>query len=323
MEDGEYKSDLKLRKSMIYSELSPRIENPAHGLKNNHSISLSIHSMDFTDSINTRSRMLVKTPSYPKFIPDISMESVLETAARKKSHEETYRENSSAYRRLRANSSAIIKERIRQKELLKDVHPPVLTTKSLRPHIAEDFDFAGKIEDFNLPLDPLSVNPRRTGYSRGHIRTMLSLDTFGPNSSSVISTMREQASRPESPNVDRYRFNRTNELSSRTGSPHQKQAMVTTYDPRTLSASRCIESGSLGYFGTTLTLEDRLLNGPPLKSKEWFKQYSNSRKMEMDAKEERKKAMARRIESESEAAIERANIEMFEATLKQKLITIK
>lgn len=316
MEEGEYQSSLKFRKSSIYSELSPRTENCSYQLKNNHSMAQSTHTMDIKESINTRSRLLVKTPSYPKFIPDISMDSVMETVSRKKSHEETFRENSSAYRRLRANSSAIIKERLHQKELLKDVHPPVLTSKSLRPHILEDFDFSGKIEDFNLPLDPLSVNSRRTGYSRGHIRTMLSLDTFGPNSSSVISTMREQGSRPESPNIDRYRANQ----SPRTGSPPQ---LVKTYDPRTLTASRCIESGTLGYFGTTLSLDDRLLNDPPLKSKEWFKQYSTLRKNEMEAKEEKKRAAARSIESAREAAAEQANIEMFEAALKEKLIRIK
>lgn len=58
------------------------------------------------------------------------------------------------------------------------------------------------LEDFNRP-DNLTED-RTTGFTPGHIRSMLQLDTYGPAHSVKVNTQRQMGVLPQSPNVDRY-----------------------------------------------------------------------------------------------------------------------
>lgn len=60
----------------------------------------------------------------------------------------------------------------------------------------------GALEDF---IHDEPVRPRSTGYSKGHVRNMLGLDTFGEKSSEEIRAQRELGLLPQSPNTDRYK----------------------------------------------------------------------------------------------------------------------
>lgn len=66
-------------------------------------------------------------------------------------------------------------------------------------------------------LQPKSlVEPRRTGYSRGHIRSILELDTFGPQHSERVNEERLAGTLPMSPNIDR---NNSRNSTGRCSSP--------------------------------------------------------------------------------------------------------
>ena len=58
------------------------------------------------------------------------------------------------------------------------------------------------VEDF---LQPKNLTRRRvTGYSPGHIRSLLDLDTFGPNHSQKVEAKRSSGILPMSPNMSRF-----------------------------------------------------------------------------------------------------------------------
>ena len=59
-----------------------------------------------------------------------------------------------------------------------------------------------QVEDFLQPKCPL--RDRKTGYSAGHIRSVLELDTFGPNHSEFVEAMRMSGELPASPNYNRF-----------------------------------------------------------------------------------------------------------------------
>lgn len=98
--------------------------------------------------------------------------------------------------------------------------PQFPITKSLKekPPPAELRTF---VEDF---LQPKNLTRRRvTGYSPGHIRSLLDLDTFGPNHSQNVEKKRMTGLLPMSPNASRFspnggRLSGISEIGSRLGS---------------------------------------------------------------------------------------------------------
>jgi hypothetical protein len=82
-------------------------------------------------------------------------------------------------------------------------------------------ELRSSIEDFIQPKD--QVSPRSTGYSRGHIRSILELDTFGPQHSDRISESRSHNSLPLSPNLDRNKSRQ-----QRVGPPDSKNNFADT-----------------------------------------------------------------------------------------------
>lgn len=82
----------------------------------------------------------------------------------------------------------------------KDLHPPKYGYNF--PRIPKDHsELHSTVEDF---IQPKTLTARRnTGYNRGHIRSILDLDTFGPHHSQVVTYERLSGSLPISPNIDR------------------------------------------------------------------------------------------------------------------------
>lgn len=89
--------------------------------------------------------------------------------------------------------------------------PKFPITKSLKekPPPAELRTF---VEDF---LQPKNLTRRRvTGYSPGHIRSLLDLDTFGPNHSQRVEDKRSSGLLPLSPNASRFSPSSSRRLSA-------------------------------------------------------------------------------------------------------------
>jgi len=85
------------------------------------------------------------------------------------------------------------------------------------------------LADFIEPQDP--VRPRSTGYSAGHTRSLLGLDSFGPRMAERNRLAREVGMLPDSPNVDRERV-----LANRSPSPD--------HDPNVNTDSRASSPGN-------------------------------------------------------------------------------
>jgi len=90
----------------------------------------------------------------------------------------------------------------------------------------EEPELRTSIEDFIQPKD--QTKNRSTGYNSGHIRTVLQLDTFGPNHSDSVSEGRMSGVLPLSPNYDRNKSpnsksnSQSRDLGSSTNSTHSK-----------------------------------------------------------------------------------------------------
>jgi hypothetical protein len=104
---------------------------------------------------------------------------------------------------------------IQQKHQMRDLLPtmhPISDPRDISPpkfgynfprKTREHSELRSSVEDF---IQPKSLTGRRsTGYNRGHIRSILELDTFGPQHSEVVTDARLSGSLPLSPNIDRNR----------------------------------------------------------------------------------------------------------------------
>ena len=110
-----------------------------------------------------------------------------------------------------------------------------------------------KVEDFIKPYDLLS--DRKTGYNAGHIRSILSLDTYGPNHSILVQKERILGNKPQSPNSDRnhilitkedredLRSTRQTSRSSRRSSRSSVDYQVTGYSSGVLLSDFNFNSG--------------------------------------------------------------------------------
>jgi hypothetical protein len=138
----------------------------------------------------------------------------------------------------------------------------------------DDYHFMNMLplEDFVRPESP--VTPRTTGYSSGHIRSMLKLDTFGPTGSVLANAQRDLGLLPASPNVDRHlllnhRLDGVHGPSSRGGSDN-----VSTHSGGTKSYASSHASDylpSLAHEAMRVTTGDT--HGKTMKK--YFKQTSN------------------------------------------------
>lgn len=116
---------------------------------------------------------------------------------------------------------------VEQKHLMRDLLPtmhPISDPRDISPPKfgynfpripREHSELITSQEDFLQPRT--LVESRRTGYSRGHIRSVLELDTFGPQHSDRVNEERLSGTLPTSPNLDRNHSPNSKRKLSDTG----------------------------------------------------------------------------------------------------------
>ncbi|RYG60319.1 hypothetical protein EON64_19395, partial [archaeon] len=189
-----------------------------------HSLCLEEHASDVRPMLHSRSSAILKSrgPALPVNPVDLSQELIAETKLRRTLHSRIMSEDPAAFRRKTRGESAasLLKTRHEVKDLLGTMHP-YKDTQDIDPK--KKFTFSAKsltdlldqerkdmeamqhlkpLDDFLRPDDPYS--PRSSGYEQGHIRSLLKLDIYGPNSSAKASKEREAGILPLEPNVDRH-----------------------------------------------------------------------------------------------------------------------
>lgn len=190
---------------------SLEIQREVQQLKNGHTLSLDYHTAEFPMLLGPRSSLVGKLPSIPKLPTDLSVEIVRESIMRRSAHTKLLNEDPDCFRRKVLENSCA--DFVKQKNMMRalcDIHPISDPNDIAPPKFGYNFSkkklsTAGlrtSPEDFIQPYDP--THERKTGYSRGHIRSVLQLDTYGPNHSERVHSARRKKMVPaESPNVDR------------------------------------------------------------------------------------------------------------------------
>jgi hypothetical protein len=109
-------------------------------------------------------------------------------------------------RRDKGGTGEYMKQKHLTRHYLDTMHPLEHPSQSRLPPKPKNITTAADdapLTDFALP--PGSQQARTTGFSSGHVRSMMQFDTFGPNDSDVKSALRSRGDIPPSPNVDHYR----------------------------------------------------------------------------------------------------------------------
>lgn len=184
-----------------------------NALKSGHSLSFDRHDTTIPDKVGPRSALLSKAKSIPKLPCDTSYEAVQESINRKLLHQHIYSQNNAVFRRTAKEESCskYVSLKHSMRDLLPTMHPVSDPNDICPPKFGYNFtrlareapDLRTSVEDFIQPKR--QDLPRRTGYSRGHIRSVMELDTFGPSHSEKVNDARSQGSLPLSPNLDRNR----------------------------------------------------------------------------------------------------------------------
>jgi len=212
--------------SSMMIKLDPNLttSEKLHYLKRGHTVSVASHSSQTCDKYHVRSSKVLanRGPSYPAQVPDINVETVNETHIRILMHENILKADAEAFKRKSGAEST--SDYFHQKHLVRDylydMHPyydphdigGTVYNRSILKIRAEqrcksnnnedDINNKEVMEDFLEAADP--IRPRSTGYSRGHLRSIAKVDTFGPADSLQKTQQRELGLLPP-PNIDRYK----------------------------------------------------------------------------------------------------------------------
>jgi hypothetical protein len=111
------------------------------------------------------------------------------------------------FRRDVGGTGAFMKEKHTVRNYLDTMHPLELNPSQSRlpakPKLITTAADVAPLVDFALPAG--SLRPRTTGFSPGHVRSILKFDTFGPLDSETKALLRAGGEIPQSPNQDHYR----------------------------------------------------------------------------------------------------------------------
>jgi hypothetical protein len=218
--------------SNVSAKRAPFQERPAtvanfDFFKYGHSKTLEKHSTETCSKYAARARPVLKQryAGYPIAVPDLSQEAVEETLKRRTVQSDLVKEDKNAYKKKFFQECTT--DFFNQKHLIRDY----LSTM----HPYSDPDDRGRtystsrLKRENGQLDPLpmgdfiqpedATRPRSTGYTHGHVRSMLHLDNFGPNDAQRNRLAREVGLLPDSPNIDRERVIERARDGSRSPSP--------------------------------------------------------------------------------------------------------
>jgi hypothetical protein len=183
--------------------------NQLQTFKYGHTLSLNSHNEQVLDVLRPRSAYVLpnRGPSYPALPPDTSSDMTKETITRKLAHSTLMKANNGmgVFRRdaKPESTSDYFYQKHIVRHFLHDIHQSPKKNKSRRPQTTSVIDNSKGLKDFLEPNSP-TESRKSTGYNKGHIRTMLKLDTYGPAHADSVREERSQGSLPTSPNTDRF-----------------------------------------------------------------------------------------------------------------------
>lgn len=216
-----------------------------HYLKRGHTVSIGNHSTQTCDKYVIRSSKVLRNrgPSYPAQVPDIAVDAVNETHLRILIHNDILKSDTQAFK-LKSGAEST-SDYFNQKHLVRDylydMHPyydphdigGTVYNRSIlkireeqrdKSNYDDDIHDKEVMEDFLEASDP--IRPRSTGYSRGHLRSIAKVDTFGP-ADSLEKTLKRELGLLPPPNPNRYK--------NMPGSAKQKVRSKSSQGTRTTS----------------------------------------------------------------------------------------
>lgn len=202
---------MSLSKSTSHLEFDRVLQTPAYFMKGASAATLNEWDTETPETVRPRSALIKRPASHPQLVPDTSVRAVEESLFRRTLHDYLCQSNPGAFRKslLPESPSEYYLQKHLVRDLLCDIHknraPHDIANPKRGHEPVKNFkkkpvpvELQTKIEDFLQPGDP--TRRRQTGYSPGHIRSVLHLDTFGPNQAKAVDTQRKQGLLPISPN---------------------------------------------------------------------------------------------------------------------------
>lgn len=202
--------------SNVSSKRTPFEQRPAtvanfDFYKYGHSKTLTKHNTETSNKYEARARPVLKQRyvGYPVAVPDLSAEAVDETIKRRSIHNRLLGDDGGTFKK--KYFAECTSDYFNQKHLIRDylssMHPYSDPDDRGRTYTVSRLATREKqldplpMSDFLSPEDP--TRPRSTGYTHGHVRSMLHFDNFGPHSAERNRHAREVGLLPDSPNIDR------------------------------------------------------------------------------------------------------------------------
>ena len=227
-----------------------------------HTISMNTHIEEVQDVLRPRSAFVLpnRCPAYPALAPDNTEDLIMETTNRRNAHRRLMSANNGMGSFRKSAKPESTSDYFHQKHLVRDylnsIHLDKKTVKSRRPQTTPTPARDSIHKDFLTPQDP--VAKRQTGYNKGHIRSILKLETYGPLHSDALREERSRGSLPGSPNNDRNRLisNERIALKSSGGFGNQSTNSPGSPPSRPGSPLATISTSSMGegmneFFGTS------------------------------------------------------------------------
>lgn len=179
-----------------------------YSLRNSHTSALSIHHLDAASRIpiHDRSVAINRAPSLPALHPDNSVECLSETKLRRSIHHDILSNNAKVFCRTDSQATKFqIECKLRSKGLgelhaLKDPHEKRTFTYSKIP----ETNIEHNVEDLRDFTFSYPHKERTSGYSQNHVRSILRLDSLGPNDSIDRMIRIGKGELPATKNLDRY-----------------------------------------------------------------------------------------------------------------------
>ena len=296
--DNRVKPDKRSMQHPKHYHHSP-IKKPGSGgiqFLKGHTLSLESHYAGTANRIHPRSKMLLvnRGSSYPALAYDVSAEIVEETIKRRSIHGDLLKEtygNIFRKKKEKESTSDFFDQRHTVRDYLLDIHPDydpadvtgkVYSVSRLKLLSRDNNNNNNNnnsaddrpLEDFIRPTEV--TRPRSTGYSPGHVRTMLGLDAYGPNSSINQNNEREMGELPVSPNTDRYKvLNKPSTAPSASFRPKTSNKKEFENVDSNLFQVESDHRPKTALVKTNkfLTEEDRSLKDPNTKSVRWYEEY--------------------------------------------------
>lgn len=255
-----------------------------------HTVSMNSHVEDVQNVLRPHSAFVLpnRSPAYPVLVPDTTEEIIIETNNRKTLHTRLMSANNGMGLFRKSAKPESTSDYFHQKHLVRNylnsIHIDKKTVKSRRPQTTPTPARDSVHQDFLTPQDPLV--DRKTGYNKGHIRSILQLESYGPLHSDVLREERSRGSLPGSPNNDRNRLISSERIALKSSSGFGNNQSTNSPGSRTGSPLATISTTSMGdganeFFGNdTNNITNPFRSATPLSTKRGAKHTKRLRNIE-------------------------------------------